>query len=241
MKMRTLRYGERTAPYSVTETVRLTSKIRIHVHPGGDIEIEAPLEGNPSLIKAAIQKRARWIFDNLDAAREACVYALPREYVGGETHFYLGRRYRLDVKQVRGRSAVKLVGGKLRVTAPVTDGATIKRCLAQWYRQRAQDYFSQRLVQVAAGIEWLDKAPRLKLMAMQYQWGSCSPSGSINVNPALIRAPRHCIDYVLTHEICHLREHNHSKRFYALLEKHFPNWVSTKAELDRLAELLLVT
>ena len=80
----------------------------------------------------------------------------------------------------------------------------------------------------------------MKLLAMEAQWGSCSPSGAIHLNPALIRAPRHCIDYVITHELCHLREHNHSKRFYALLQKHDPYWGATKAELDRLAELLLV-
>jgi predicted metal-dependent hydrolase len=79
----------------------------------------------------------------------------------------------------------------------------------------------------------------MKLVPMEHQWGSCSPAGSINLNPALIRAPRHCIDYVLLHEICHLKEHNHSKRFYALLEMHSPQWVDTKAELDQLAELLL--
>jgi|GEM_PF-590976 len=120
-------YGNRSAHYSLTETARLTSRILIHVHPGGEIEIEAPPDGNPSLIRVAIQKRARWIFDNLDAAKEACAYATPREYVGGETHFYLGRRYRLEVRQVRNESAVKLVGGALRVTTPVAGRATFGR------------------------------------------------------------------------------------------------------------------
>lgn len=237
--MGTLRYGDRSAHYSLTETARLTSRILIHVHPGGKIEIEAPPDGNPSLIRAAIQKRARWIFDNLDAANDACAYASPREYVGGETHFYLGRRYRLAVRQARNKPDVKLVGGVIRIATPAADRATVKRLLTRWYRERAENYFSRRLAQVAGTIDWLDTAPRLKLVSMEYQWGSCSPSGSININPALIRAPRHCIDYVLIHEICHLKEHNHSKRFYALLEKHLPNWVRTKAELDRLAELLL--
>ena len=238
--MGTLRYGDRSARYSLTEAARLTSKILIHVHPDGTIEVEAPQDGSPTLVRAAIQKRARWIFDNLDAAKDARTYALPREYVGGETHFYLGRRYRLDVKKARGQSSVKLVRGSIRVTAPIADKAAIKRRLKQWYRERAQDYFARRLVQISGKIDWLDAAPRMKLTPMEYRWGSCSPSGSVNINPALIRAPRHCIDYVLTHEICHLKEHNHSKRFYALLEKYLPNWVATKAELDRLAELLLV-
>ncbi len=71
------------------------------------------------------------------------------------------------------------------------------------------------------------------------QWGSCSPKGSININPALIKAPMQCIDYVLIHEICHLKEHNHSRRFYAMLAKYCVNWRKRKAELDKMAELLL--
>ena len=234
-----LRYGDRSARYSLAETARLTAKIRIHVHPGGKIEIEAPVGGDRSLIRAAVQKRARWIFANLDAANETSAYASPREYVGGETHFYLGRRYRLAVKQASGKAGVKLAGAALRVTVPVADRTSIKQCLSRWYRERALDYFSRRLTLVAQEIDWLETVPRLKLTAMEHRWGSCSPSGSITLNPALIRAPRHCIDYVLIHEICHLKEHNHSKRFYALLTKHLPDWERTKVELDRLAELLL--
>lgn len=121
----------------------------------------------------------------------------------------------------------------------VADKAAIKRRLKQWYRLRAEDYFQRRLAEISARLGWLTEIPPMKIVQMEQQWGSCSPSGSINLNPALIRAPRHCIDYVLLHELCHLKEHNHSKRFYTLLQGHDPNWIATKAELDRLAELLL--
>ena len=241
MTIATLRYGDRETDYYVALTERLTTKILIHVHPGGIVEVEAPPNREPTSIQAAVQKRARWIFENLDSAKDARAYALPRHYVGGETHFYLGRRYRLLVREDRTvPSSVKLVRGTIEVVAPVADRAAIRRRLRQWYRVRAQYYFRRRLDEIAAGIDWLAVPPPMKLVPMEQQWGSCSPAGSINLNPALIRAPRHCIDYVLLHEICHLKEHNHSKKFYALLYKHDPHWVETKAELDRLAELLLV-
>jgi predicted metal-dependent hydrolase len=237
----TLRYGDRETDYHVSSAERLTAKILIHVHPDGVVEVEAPPSRAINVIKTAVQKRARWIFDNLDSAKDARAYALPREYVGGETHFYLGRRYRLLVRESRTvPSSVKLVRGSIEIIAPVADQAAIKRRLRQWYRVRAQDYFRRRLDHIAAGIDWLTVIPPMKMVPMERQWGSCSPAGSINLNPALIRAPRHCIDYVLLHELCHLKEHNHSKKFYALLHKHDPHWVDTKAELDGLAELLLV-
>jgi len=241
MTIATLRYGDRQTEYHVAPTERLTSKILIHVHPDGIVEVETPPNRAVTAIKAAVQKRARWIFENLDSAKDARAYALPREYVGGETHFYLGRRYRLLVREEpKAPSSVKLVRGCIEITAPVADKAAIKRRLRQWYHVRAQDYFRRRLNHITAGINWLSDAPPMKMMPMEHQWGSCSPAGSINLNPALIRAPRHCIDYVLLHELCHLKEHNHSKKFYALLRKYDPDWVATKVELDGLAELLLV-
>lgn len=241
MTIETLRYGDRETDYHVAPSERLTAKILIHVHPNGVVEVEAPSNRGAADIKLAVQKRARWIFENLDSAKDARTYALPREYVGGETHFYLGRRYRLLVREERAKpSSVKLVRGCIEIIAPVADKAAIKRRLRQWYRTRAQDYFRRRLDHTAAKLDWLAHSPPMKLITMEQQWGSCSPTGSINLNPALIRAPRHCVDYVLLHELCHLKEHNHSKKFYALLHKHDPNWQATKAELDRLAELLLV-
>lgn len=235
-----LRYGEKTTNYRIALTERLTSKILIHVHPDGTVEVDAPAASNELAVRAAVQKRARWIFNNLDTAADARAYALPREYVGGETHFYLGRRYRLTVRTDAGPSSVKLVGGRIEIVLPVADHAAIKRRLRAWYQEKAADYLKRRLSHVATGLDWLETAPKLKLLPMKFQWGSCSPSGAIHLNPALIRAPRHCIDYVLLHELCHLKEHNHSKRFYTLLQKHSPNWETAKFELDSLAELLLV-
>jgi predicted metal-dependent hydrolase len=240
MTIATLRYGDRQTDYHVAPTERLTTKILIHIHPDGVVEVEAPPNREPTIIQAAVQKRARWIFQSLDSAKDARAYALPREYVGGETHFYLGRRYRLQVREDRTvPSSVKLVRGSIEIIAPVADRAAIRRRLHQWYRIRAEDYFRRRLDEIVARVDWLSAPPPMKLVPMEHQWGSCSPAGSINLNPALIRAPRHCIDYVLLHEICHLKEHNHSKKFYALLEMYCPHWVDTKAELDQLAELLL--
>jgi predicted metal-dependent hydrolase len=74
---------------------------------------------------------------------------------------------------------------------------------------------------------------------MRIQWGSCSPSGVLVLNPNLIKAPRECVDYVILHEVCHLKEHNHSQKFYRLLSEMMPDWERHKTRLDALAEALL--
>lgn len=110
-----------------------------------------------------------------------------------------------------------------------------------WYRERADTYFRRRLVELVRKTPWVEQAPSVKLVSMKRQWGSCSPAGAINLNPNLIRAPRECVDYVLLHELCHVREHNHSKAFYSLLDEAYPGWRPIKRRLDCLAELILAS
>ncbi|NNJ67441.1 MAG: M48 family metallopeptidase [Boseongicola sp.] len=76
---------------------------------------------------------------------------------------------------------------------------------------------------------------------MSRQWGNCSPSGEIMINPHLVKAPRNCIDYVLIHELAHLRHHDHGSRFWNLVESTIPDWRPQKRKLDGMAEFLFVT
>lgn len=235
-----VRYGDQEVACLVRQTAAVTGRIRIHVHPNGDVEIEAPSDKETGQIRAAAQRRARWIFQHRNAAIAAHRMALPREYVSGETHFYLGRRHKLIVNESGTRpSEVKLLRGKLVVTLPVADPAAVKRRLHAWYTARAAEYLDSKFSEVSAQLNWVGVPPAMKLMRMKTQWGSCSPDGAIYLNPALVRAPRHCIEYVITHELCHLVEHNHSKAFYALLSRSMRGWEAAKRELDGLAELLL--
>jgi predicted metal-dependent hydrolase len=115
----------------------------------------------------------------------------------------------------------------------------VKILLRDWYRLHAEAYFGRRLVELRQCIPWLEHVPPYRLQTMRKQWGSCSPTGMLLLNPHLIKAPRRCIDYVLTHEICHLVEHNHSPAFYRLLEACMHDWQKVKGQLDDMAELLL--
>lgn len=236
-----LRYGSKSAEYVVRESDRLTAKLRIHVQPDGAFIVEAPTGTPEDQIRIGVQKRARWIMDHIGRFEEFRRHALPREYLSGETHFYLGRRYKLTVNAVEGAaSSVRLVAGRLAVTTPSNDPLKVRLALAAWYRQRAASYFKTRTDRLAAELPWVEAAPPIKLLKMKRYWGSCSPHGAITLNPALIKAPAHCVEYVLLHELCHLDEHNHSPRFYALLDRHMTDWRRAKDELDALSEMLLI-
>ena len=237
-----LTYGDEKIVYRVIRSPEILAKIRIHVHPNATVQVEAPDDRDLSEISTAVQKRARWIITQIKKAADVRVHALPREYISGETHFYLGRRYRLRILESKEEpSSVKLKAGCIVIVSRSNDPAVIRRRLNEWYREKSNDYFEQRTQHITSGMSWADTVPPVKLVMMKKQWGSCSPSGVINLNPWLVRAPRDCVDYVITHEVCHLKEHNHSKRFYELLQYHYPDWVSVKAKLDGMAELLLAT
>lgn len=233
-------YGMATHEYSIVYLNDKQGKISIHVFPNGAIQVDAPANASASEIKAAVLNKARWITNNVAEAQKRLKYVLPREYVSGESHFYLGRRYTLKVERTGDtKSTVKLLQGKLQVSCKDPNSEHVCRLLESWYRERARKTFQQRLDAVSASVFWLSNPPTLKLISMRKQWGSCSSSGTVILNPNLIKAPKECIDYVIAHELCHLKEHNHSSRFYRELDGVFPNWRSVKGRLDNMAEVLL--
>lgn len=233
-------YGNDRIEYEIGFVRVDHNRISIHVYPDGLVRIDAPADSDLKEIHQAVLKRAGWIKHHVDESRRQRADALPRTYTSGESLFYLGRRYQLKVKDQNGAGPnVKLARGQICVETASRQAAIVKNHLARWYRNRAEDVFARRFDEIVDGVSWLRRLPQWRLVKMQTQWGSCSPAGVILLNPHLVKAPRECIDYVISHELCHLQEHNHSPRYYKLLAKTMPRWEAVKARLDGMAELLL--
>lgn len=233
-------YGSERFEYEVCYVPDRKTKIAIHVHPDASIQVDAPDGQTLTCIHDAVLKRARWVRSHVTKARAQRTYVLPRSYVSGESHFYLGRRYQLKLMSRKGASTqVKLFQGRICVETDSRDPEMVKQLLYRWYRERAAEVFDRRLHEVTDAVTWLKGEPPVRLLKMRKQWGSCSPQGVVFLNPHLVKAPRDCIDYVIAHELCHLKEHNHSPRYYRLLREIMPGWESVKARLDGMAELLL--
>lgn len=236
------RYGDREFRYHlcyVPEHKRAT--IRVHVHPNGMVQVDAPESAELPAIKFAVQRRARWILKHLDDIAERNRNVRPRQWVSGESMLYLGRRYALKVVQDPEQRKVtcKLTGGQLRVRGKELRPNRIQKTVRQWYRERAQHVFQRRLNSMVDILPWTNTVPAWRMVEMHTQWGSCSSTGTVLLNPHLIKASTRAIDYVLLHELCHLVEHNHSPRFYGLLDRFMPEWRSVKEQLDGKADLLL--
>ncbi len=232
--------GERIRYVIRRRPERKSRRVAIHVEPDGRVLVDAPAGASAQDIRAAVSARVRWIYGHVAAVRQRLAQAMPREYVSGESWLYLGRRYRLKVLVDAGQlPAVRLSGQYLTATVPARGGANVRKALEAWYRARAKAVLAGRLDVVSASLRWVRAPLPVRFQAMKVQWGSCSPAGRLTLNPHLVKAPRECIDYVLLHELCHLKEHNHSRGFYRLLDMYMPQWQQRKSRLDSLAESLL--
>jgi predicted metal-dependent hydrolase len=235
-----VRYGEETISYVVRVNPNRSERIAINVHPDGSVEVEAPEDASEEAIRKAVLKRARWVLRHVVDASKRFEHVLPRQYVSGEQALYLGRRYALKVMKVpKAERSIKLKGSLLVVSTDNTDRTSLRARVRAWYRVRAREYFAVRIAAVSQSLPWVQEPPPFRLLDMKRQWGSCATGGTVTLNPFLVKAPREAIDYVITHELCHLREHNHSPEFFRLLTRAMPGWEAIKSRLDHSAEIIL--
>jgi len=233
-------FGQTEIIYRVNASDRKT--LAIHVYPDGQVIVDAPMTASREAIAEKVKKKAAWIFKQ-KLQFEAYPPALPqRRYVSGETHRYLGRQYRLLVNQGL-VDHVKLVHGRLIVeTATPNSTEKVRMLLQAWYRSRAKTVFSERYalcVRQVAKLE-IQHHQGFQLRFMPSRWGSCTAQGNIILNPGLIAAPKDCIDYVITHELCHLKERNHSLAFYKLLSAVMKDWELRRKRLNEMVEVRFV-
>ncbi len=243
-------YGDEAVAYEVVRKAYPENKkrrIAIKVHPNCEVLVTAPHDATTETIHQTVMGSAKWIFAALTEFRVHLAHVQTKAYVSGEMQFYLGRRYVLKViENPEALSSVKLIGGQLRVQLHCFDAAQsqvkaeqVKALLSGWYRYRAEQVFHQRLQALLPMVDWVTTVPHFRVLPMTKQWGSCSATGNLMLNPHLVKAPRECIDYVLLHELCHIAEHNHSEQFWRLLSGVMPHWREIKNRLDGMAELYL--
>ena len=121
------------------------------------------------------------------------------------------------------------------MTRDKEDKEAIKKQLNEWYRQKAEQIFAELLTESMkrAVIIGLHERPPLNIRLMQKRWGSCTAQGVIILNLKLIQVAKPLIEYVIMHELCHLKEHNHRRAYYALLDRVMPNWRERKEALNQ--------
>ncbi len=227
----TITYGRKKIDYSLFSGNRKT--IEIAVHPDSSVIVKTPKNSDISLIENKLNKRARWILIQLNYFRQFDPRTPARCYVNGETHLYLGKQYRLKV--CRGsENSVKLYRGFFYISCPDTPTPeNVKKLLKRWYLEKAKVKFRDRMDRCWKRFSGFGlHKPKLSVKRLQKRWGSLSEKGTVTLNTDLIRAPIECIDYVVSHELCHLKHHNHNTDFYKMLGSVIPGWEKIKHRLE---------
>ena len=217
------------------EVVRKDIKnLHVGVHPpAGRVRVAAPLRLDDEAIRLAVVSHLGWIrrkqkeFEGQDRQSH-------REMVTGESHYFQGRRYRLNVKECSGTRGVRLVGQttlELRVP-PGCNRDQRDAVLQRWYRRQLRALLPPLLA------KWEPRTGRtvaeVRIKRMKTRWGSCNAAaGRIWLNLELIKKPVACLEYVLVHEMVHLLERHHTERFQECMERLMPTWRLHRDALNR--------
>lgn len=228
--METVQFGSREIVFALEFSER--KSLGIYVSPDMHVLVKAPVNASLEKIKEKIIKRAPWIIRQQSFFLGFYPKMPERKYVSGETHLYLGRQYQLKVT-IGNKPEVKYKGRYIEVITK--DKAKTSELLNQWYRERAKAKFIEIAEPIIERFKKHNVEPKqIYIQEMLTRWGSCTGKGKVILNPELIKAPKPCIEYVITHELCHLVHHNHTQRFIDLQTKEMPDWEKWKSKLENL-------
>ena len=196
--------------------------------------VKCPVWAEDKRIEKFLNKSARWVEKRFKFFSEVKTPRVKynRDIISGGYFLYLGRNYKISVE--RGlEDEAKLRGGVLRVytTGRVNDKKSNEKIVEGWLCGRRERVFGERLKKMMEKFNY-EKMPRVEARKMKRRWGSCVGKEKIILNKGLVKSSGDCIDFVITHELCHIKYPNHSARFYNFLEVKYPNWQKKKEKLE---------
>lgn len=229
-----IQWGRTEIAYSIRRSDR-RGTVAIAIEPSGAVVLTAPRSTPVPRLDRVVREKAKWIVDRV---RRRSTGAAPteREFVSGETCLYLGRRYRLRLLRNADVAPIALRSGWLELPLPRGLDAEHHRAYARaalidWYSRRAAERFPTWIV------PWAKKlgvtADRVLVANQSKRWGSCG-GGVLRFHWRLMQAPRAVVDYVIAHEVVHLRLENHDAEFWSNLGRLMPDYERRR---DRLREL----
>lgn len=223
-------WGDTLLTYTVRRSARRKKTVAVTVEPAGSVLVVAPERVSIRRLDAIVTRKAEWIAWRIRRARDYAPLPSPREFVSGESVLYLGRHYRLKVDR-HARGEAKLRGGWLHVSAASNgqQAVQVRAALVSWFRRHAAERFPQR-VEV-----WRSKVgvpmPRVIVANQQKRWGSCDQRGVIRLNWRIMQVPMRLIDYVVVHELVHLRHRGHGRDYWQAVGRVMPDYERRREEL----------
>jgi len=201
--------------------------------PDGRVRVATPMQFDDEAVRLAVVSRLAWIRKQRDSfARQ--VRQSKREMVTGESHYFLGRRYLLDVVESEEKPQVSLVNNTTMAlhVSPGSGRDLREKVLLKWYRRQMREQLPTLVSKWEKELR-VDVA-EVRIKRMKTRWGTCTREARrVWLNLELIKKPLSCLEYILVHEMVHLHERHHNERFRELMDEALPNWRHLRDELNR--------
>ena len=234
-------FGRKTIRFSVIRSTRRKKTIALSIEPDGKVLVRVPVNTSYSRLTHVVKSKAEWIITKLGSLNDVS-QQVKKEFVSGESFYYLGRHMRLKILKDRDikKTVVRMYRGRLEVIMNTAgkNGKVpeeIRDAITKWYKIQAARRIRKR-VEIYADKMGLT-VPSVLIRDQKKIWGSCSTKGVLRFNWRIIMAPMSLVDYVVVHELCHLKYRNHSKSFWGYLGMIMPDYEKRREALRKQGKL----
>ena len=229
--MATVQIHGREISYRIRRS-RKARRIALRISPGDGLEVVLPRSAGEWGVESVVRQHAIWIIRKLDTMSKLPAGPLQEPLVQGTRLPYAGEELILNVSDsYRGPARVSLVGNELDLRVQAADQLTMRRALQEWYLKRARLLIPKRVEALNARGRF--RYVRVSIRNQRTRWGSCSRKGTLSFNWRLLLVPSGIMDYLIFHELAHLEEMNHSRRFWAIVEEICPGFRECEAWLKK--------
>ena len=192
--------------------------IALIVEPDGRLVVRDPMRISDADIKHLVKQKERWIREKQKQVKDKSTQSQPKVYMDGEEFLYLGKSYQLKI--VTDLNPALVLSRKFYLSRRALPKA--ESVFTEWYREQARAVITERVKLYAARHGFMYR--KIRITSARTRWGSCSSMGNLNFTWRLVMAPPDVIDYVVVHELAHLRVNNHSKEFWKQVEGIMPDY-----------------
>lgn len=215
--------------YNIVKSNRKT--ISIMIDESGTVMVRAPRRISDEQILALVKEKERWILKKRQEMQARNEKRETRRYCSGERYALYGKEYELEIRTNADARLCRMheEGERLILEGPLSQGQQVRTLLREWYFHRAREIFADRAAYHAAGMGVRYGTIRIK--EQKTRWGSCSEKGNLNFNWKLLLGPPQVLDYVVVHELCHLKHMDHSAAFWNCVRGVLPGFESQRVWL----------
>jgi predicted metal-dependent hydrolase len=227
---RTTAINHQTITYTLRRSFK-ARRVRLEVRQQTGLTVIVPRSYRIGQVPGLLKSKERWISRNLARFSQSQSLSAPRKLKSGDTVLHLGRDLKLVKQENHHDDIVVLEGNRLAVRPDLFNNGLLELALEQWYRAEAARLINETADKLSyqMGISY----QRIVIRGQKTRWGSCSRKKNLSFNWKLIMAPEPIVEYVIIHELLHLKEMNHSKRFWELVAQYCPDWREHKKWLKQ--------